>query len=206
MSWTITQDALDAQGPRLWKALKDAVSTVQKTALVFCSMSDEGRLADADNIYPANYDGTFQIASYSAEGEPQGHHDPPVWYFPSEGMKVDELAKYFRESDTTYRGSSYATALAAGLASFVLYSIQLAYHPRKELPDSAAQPEEILLKIEAYKGQGMKKLFENLCERGDPRFVKPWLFGTGTTAAWSSVTQSDRHKLDELKFILNNRR
>lgn len=116
MSWTIE----DFKGGREFPDLKKAIDHAHKNRIImFCSASDQGRNS-AVACYPGAYPGAcIRIGSCSASDVPS------VWVnlkqvdflLPGENIVV-------RNSDSTSEsqtGSSFATAVAAGLGGLILY-------------------------------------------------------------------------------------
>jgi hypothetical protein len=183
---------------------EDAIE--KAAALTFCSLSDEGRIHNPGTSYPAGFKKSFKISSYSPlhrESNDSEHH-PEAFYFPADDLDVHPIPDYFGESKTTteelFKGSSYATALAAGMAAFVLQCVQYAFHPGTQPPMSMEQPEAVKDMIIAYKRVKMERLFIGMCDQGESRhFVKPW---TAFRHDWSLATEDDTQRLAVLRALL----
>ncbi|GAB1317950.1 hypothetical protein MFIFM68171_08160 [Madurella fahalii] len=122
MSWTIEDPNGDRQFPNLSKAIDKAY---KNRIIMFCSASDQGG-SSMVRCYPGAFKGnkSIRIGSCSASNVPS------VWVNPKQ---VDFLLPgeniVIRNSDGTSEcqtGSSFATAVAAGLGGLMLYcSLQL---------------------------------------------------------------------------------
>jgi hypothetical protein len=198
MSWTIDEEKLSDR----ISDFETAIDKAAGTALILCALSDTGRAAKVS--YPADFENTSKISSYSMNKGPRKdseyHHG--ALYFPAEQLDVLQLPEYFDEKDPMpLEGSSYATALAAGIASFVLQCVQFAYHP--DTP-TAEQPEVVTKKLHDYKRRELRHLFRGRMRdpnEKEKNLVQPWrLFDNGN---WKGVQETDRKKLARLRDILN---
>src|SRR6266536_561431 len=130
MSGTINETAM---WHKLRYKFEDAIE--KAAARTVCSLSDEGRIHTTGTSYPAGFKKSFKISSFSPlhrESNDSEHH-PEAFYFPADDLEVHTIPEYFGDSkdgpDQVLKGSSYATALAAGIAAFILQCIQFAFHP-----------------------------------------------------------------------------
>jgi hypothetical protein len=203
MSWTINESAMPQ---RLRYEFEDAIE--KAAALTFCSLSDEGRIHNPGTSYPAGFKKSFKISSFSPlhrESNDSEHHTE-AFYFPADDLDVRPLPEYFGHSmdgqGQVFKGSSYATALAAGIAAFILQCIQFAYHPGTPSLPNMDQPELIKDIIFDYKRVKMERMFISMCDQGESkRFVKPW---NAFKQDWSFSTEADKveAKLNMLRTIL----
>jgi hypothetical protein len=199
MSWTIDSKKLESE--RVNKFEK-AIDKAGKKALMFCALSDTGK--GAKYSYPANFKPTFKISSYSMDGgvRKDSEHHRDAMYFPAEQLVIKKLAEYFDENELKpLEGSSYATALAAGIASFVLQCVQFAYHPGTQ---TAEQPKVVTDKLYDFKRREMGRLFEGSMAdqtEKDKILVQPWR--TFEDGNWKGAQESDKKKLEKLKDRLD---
>ncbi|OCK77506.1 hypothetical protein K432DRAFT_427966 [Lepidopterella palustris CBS 459.81] len=174
LSWSITEE--DA-GSENFAGLSRAIADASSKALIFATTSDEGSAAKAP--YPAKFEGrVLAITAADIENNKcKGADDKDTeFYLPSEGFEVDGIPEYLEAScKKPAQGSSYATALAAGVAALFLTCVQLTYHKGAQAHDDDAI-HDMDNKITVYKNTEMKKLFKNLCGTGadDAKFVQPW--------------------------------
>ncbi|KAK0630526.1 hypothetical protein B0T17DRAFT_653941 [Bombardia bombarda] len=121
MSWTI-EDRDKEDSPRL-SGLRSAISAAHKKGIIlFCSASDQGGGSMVQGCYPGAFDGgkkCIRVGSCSASDVPSVWVDPDQVDFllPGENLPI-------RNSDGNpepQTGSSFATALATGLAGLILY-------------------------------------------------------------------------------------
>jgi hypothetical protein len=140
MSWTIESNSDDVEDFR--KAIKAASD---KGIIMFCAFSDQGNV-HKDNCFPSAFDSTLTIGAATALGSPCTwvNTENVAFLLPGEHITIDRNAE---ESVKPESGSSIATALAAGLASLLLYIAQLV--------DAQLYPE-------LRKPEKMKKAFERL--------------------------------------------
>lgn len=194
ISWTI-RDVLsgdistktpDKYEERSIDALKKAIDAARsKNILIFCSASDEIKLRSTDSLpYAQARDYIFRIGAAGPSGQRDGmtEDQPNInWFFP--GNQVAEAGNPRAAKILEFHsGSSVSTALAAGLASLVMYLPRLmqAYHEHAIGKDSDAA-----LKFAAYADklrarENMKKAFDNIKDESheDPKFLPVWhLFG-----------------------------
>jgi len=179
-------------------------------ALTFCALSDEGRLHNTGTSYPAGFKKSFKISSYSPthRGSNDSEHHPEAFYFPADDIAIDDIPKYFSDSkkgteEVLFKGSSYATALAAGTAAFVLQCVQYAFHPGTLPTQNMAQPLEVSNMITDYKRLKMERMFTSMCrfEPGETKyFVKP--SNAFMDHDWSLASENDTQRLAALKTLL----
>lgn len=193
MSWTIRN--LAKQEPRTAhhepesqaiEALRNAIDKAKKASiLLFCSASDDIQKKGIDTLpYSQARDYAFRIGAADAYGwsdkatEDQNSID---WFFPGNQVADDFNPRSMRTGELKYRdGSSVATALAAGLASLIMYlaNVLKAYNRKDtQTADRFSRYSEMLLHRDV-----MKKAFENIItddKYKDKKFLPVWdLFGT----------------------------
>lgn len=123
MSWTIPKRSE-------YKALGDAISAALKDGIfLFCSAQDEGGHLKTSETYPAAHspNNVFKIGAATASGQNFEWTSLQDVDYILPGHEVYEgKSKYGPVPQSgTHSGSSIANALAAGLASLILYSARL---------------------------------------------------------------------------------
>lgn len=121
MSWTIETSNDQTDGI---KALSDAIDKAHKRDIVMlCSASDQGS-ASKSNCYPGKSDLCIRIGASTSTGEKCAwvNNNDADFIFPGENVPFERD----NEMPPTYHsGSSFATAIAAGTASLLLYCNKL---------------------------------------------------------------------------------
>lgn len=125
MSWTIEQTEMNAKGiAELEKAIDLAAN---QGILMFCAASDQG--AFVDRSYPAaSTKKLFKIGAAEATGTAfkwLGDQRAVDFIFPGHNVVKERPGDVPIDKHTSLTGSSVATALAAGLAAVILYSVQV---------------------------------------------------------------------------------
>ncbi|KAH0566275.1 hypothetical protein GP486_000327 [Trichoglossum hirsutum] len=182
MSWTLSPESARDSNTRgkVGEALSEA-----KKRLVFCATGDGGPTAPF--AYPARFPFTIAISTTTIGGV-----DPPLaqsehagFSLPGEDLDV-QVPTYLNPMGwEKTRGSSAATALAAGLASLILSCVRFAYYEepltnilrtplnlRKGTMNPAAERA-----FKKFRDQdNMRRVFEDMCGSPDHRkkFVQPW--------------------------------
>lgn len=193
ISWTIrnlaNQDARAFHGHEAESidALKKAIDNAKEQGiLIFCSASDDIQKKGADTLpYSQARDYAFRIGAADAYGwSDKATEDQKTidYFFPGNQVADDFNPRAVRTSELKYRdGSSVATALAAGLASLILYLtnvMRVYYRSDRRNDDRFARYSDLLRKRD-----GLKKAFENVVNTDDDykdkKFLPVWgLFGT----------------------------
>lgn len=192
ISWTIhnlaasdTQPSYGQNGDAI-EALKKAINRAKKHGiLIFCSASDDIKKKGTDTLpYTLATDYIFRIGAADAYGwsdKSTEDHRAINFFLPGNKVVDDHNPRLFLTEELKYRdGSSIATALAAGLASLVLYLVNLMkiYHTGNA---------QNLKKMSRYAVQlrtrdGLKRAFENIITDDnykDKKFLPVWdLFGS----------------------------
>jgi hypothetical protein len=168
MSWSLDTKKLSHQAEQQFSQL---IKETSLSSLMFCSTHDQGKFHDAST--PANLDSTISITSYDAGptnanfAEKQDH----TFYFPAERIPLGFLPGYLKHNSDLVElstGSSYATALAVGFASFVLKCVQIAYYTPDNLPEVDAQ-------LKVFKDHAvMTRVFQHCCVQDKKQYVLPW--------------------------------
>ncbi|KAF3766193.1 subtilisin-like protein, partial [Cryphonectria parasitica EP155] len=192
ISWTIrnlvAQDAraVNGQEEKAIKSLKKAIENAKEHGiLIFCSASDDVKKKGAGTLpYSQAREYIFRIGAADAYGwshkatEDQQTID---YFLPGYQVADDFHPRIVRTEELKYRdGSSVATALAAGLASLVLYLTNLMkmYYCTDTKNMSKFSKYGDLLRTR----DGLKKAFENMITDDnykDKKFLPVWdLFGS----------------------------
>ncbi|KAL7790945.1 hypothetical protein V8C37DRAFT_161785 [Trichoderma ceciliae] len=204
MSWTVKQKIASivtnttshqpssTGEPHGIKELREAIrAAVDAKILMFCSASDDIQ-AEAMDFWPYRGapDYIFRIGAALAQGQRDPHTEDNKninYFFP--GNKVAE-AWNPRSAETVkyHDGSSVSTALAAGLASLIIYcaNIMGTYHGAKIPPQGPSSPEKVpdisgKTRFEGFakelrKRDKMKRAFDNIeSENWDrKKFLPVW--------------------------------
>ncbi|KAE9368896.1 hypothetical protein N431DRAFT_547753 [Stipitochalara longipes BDJ] len=125
MSWTIERTDANAPGIAL---LEKAIELAANSGiLMFCAATDQG--AYTDRSYPAasSTKKLFKIGAAEASGTALkwlGDQKAVDFIFPGHNVVKERPGDVPIDKHTSLTGSSVATALAAGLAAVILYSVQ----------------------------------------------------------------------------------
>lgn len=168
------------------EALKKAIDKAKKAGiLMFCSASDDVQKKGVDMLpYSQAGDSGFRIGAADAYGwsdRATEDHRTIDWFFPGNQVADDFNPRSMRGGELQYRdGSSVATALAAGLASLIIYMANLmkAYStPGSKNAAKFSEYSSILRRKDA-----MRKAFDNIItdeNYKDKKFLPVWdLFRT----------------------------
>ncbi|KAI1121303.1 hypothetical protein F5Y10DRAFT_282592 [Nemania abortiva] len=185
------------------EALQEAIDKARKdNILMFCSAADDIQIIGKDSLpFSRAPDYIFRIGA----ALPKGQRDPASedansisYFFP--GNQVAEAWNPRSVKAVEYHdGSSVSTALAAGLASLIMYcnNVMLEYH-------RAATEWAKSLKFQA----NMRRAFDNISqkkEHGDKKFLPVWdLFGEATERMKSVKGERVMDELDDLVTKLCN--
>lgn len=166
-------------------ALKRAIDSAKsKGIILFCSASDDIQTKGIDSLpYSQARDHAFRIGAADAWGESDKATEDQktiAWFFPGKQVADDFNPRLVRSSELKYRdGSSVSTALAAGLASLILYlsNIMEVYSHKDARAEHLARYNDGVEKREV-----VKKAFENIAKLDDfykdKKFLPVWaLFG-----------------------------
>lgn len=138
MSWTIAKtDNNKDDIPALENAIKEAY---QKKILMFGAANDQG-INDTELPYPARGQGVFRIGAATESGSADGPGENQAQYvFPGGSIGINAMSGS-RSAEGTVElacGSSFATAIAAGLTALILYCVDITgvkEKHRKQLTD-----------------------------------------------------------------------
>jgi hypothetical protein len=186
ISWTIqnitAQGATATHGEEVKaiEALKSAINNAKNQGiLIFCSASDDVKKKGTDTLpYSEASDYIFRIGAADAYGwsDKATEDQRAIDYFLPGSQVVDDFnPRMVRTEELKYRdGSSVATALAAGLASIVLYMTSLMevyYNNDFKNKTKFSKYGESLRRRD-----GLKKAFENIItdDFRDKKFLPVW--------------------------------
>ena len=171
MSWTYERHTTetDTNKSEFQTLIEDIVN--YNKAILFGSLPDMGANVALHRFVPVGMPGVIKISSATLDGavSVENIHTKSDFLLPGEG--------YRSSTGETLRGSSFATAYAAGLAALVLYTMK-AYTLLRD--DVNADDADKALAI-ASKGEGMQSIFRVLAQRGAEEkgesglFVRPSL-------------------------------
>jgi len=171
------------------------LDAARERILLFCATGDQA--SDAKPSYPAKYGQVMALASANSLGlkSLEAEDKNVQFYMPTEGVKT-EGPSYLPNKPV--KGSSAATAVAAGLASLILTCARFAYHdnqPAKETSGAAHQPDPVETWVAKFKKEDtMRKLFEGFCHK-NTRNVQPERF-------LSEIPNIENLQPDEFKAAL----
>lgn len=195
ISWTIrnmaSQDghgrSLQGQEINEVRALKKAIDGARKAGiLIFCSASDDVQKKGVDTLpYSQARDHAFRIGAADAYGwsdRVTEDHRTIDWFFPGSQVADDFNPRSARAGELQYRdGSSVATALAAGLASLIIYMASLMKAYARPGSKNAGKFSDIAGSLR--RTDAMRKAFDNIItdeNYKDKKFLPVWdLFRTG---------------------------
>jgi hypothetical protein len=112
MSWNVVLAATDDDKERLQNAISDAR---RHNILMYCAASEKKATKSGNKYWPSSCEDTFSIGAASENRVAMNYVDSDAQFlFPSENVLANK-----RDG-----GSSAATALAAGLASLILFCLK----------------------------------------------------------------------------------
>jgi len=159
-SWSIARKKLDKDRHKeLTKVLADIHA---KHILVFSAIDDE--VPDED-VFPADFSTVIRVRA-ETRSMSEADMNRVDFVIPSEGIEVQLPTYLDREGKkTTQAQSSYAAAVAAGLASLILLAARCVFHGNPKA-------DEI---FESLKGKDqMKQILGRLVLPRSPKVVQPW--------------------------------
>lgn len=192
ISWTIHNLATSNTKPPggrngdAIEALKTAINRAKKHGiLIFCSASDDIKKKGADTLpYTQAKDYIFRIGAADAYGwsdKLTEDHRTIDYFLPGNQVADDVNPRLNLAEELKYRdGSSIATAFAAGLASLLLYLVNLVKIHHTDHTGNAQRLKKYgdLLRTR----DGLKRAFENIItdeNYRDKKFLPVWdLFGS----------------------------
>jgi hypothetical protein len=171
-------------------ALYDAIQKArQANILMFCSATDDIRKVGSDSLpFCCAPDSIFRIGAASRDGQADSSIEDTKtisYFFPGKQV-ADVWDQPSADATSYYDGSSVSTALAAGLASLIMYCNNIVRVSHQ--PDQSALKSHDSQKLDRWAEElrhheNMRKAFDNIYE-GDykeKRFLPVWgLFGRTT--------------------------
>ena len=177
MSWTFKKKDDDPDDGEK-KFLEELNRAAQKNnVILFASLPDKGAMTEITKYIPVGSNKVIRIGSATMYGEE------------AKEIKLEDRdfllpgEEYTSSSGESDKGSSYATAYAAGLGALVLYSLRA----HKALEDSEYEKRRAAKRLErAASMDGMRKIFKVLSNKGvkdripeQGFFMRPYLvFGS----------------------------
>ncbi|KPM35437.1 hypothetical protein AK830_g11140 [Neonectria ditissima] len=222
MSWTVKQKVASTTGQARnengaskltaeemhIKELQEAIdAAVEARILMFCSASDDLQASSMDSLPFRQRPGyIFRIGAAHADGRRSSYSEDKEkidYFFP--GNQVAE-AWNPRSSDTVkyHDGSSVSTALAAGLASLIMYCAAISGQYQTE--SKPAEFNRYVKLVDALQDRdNMKRAFDNIEDPKhlDRKFLPAWeVFGP---VADRMKQERDRNKkMDELIILVSD--
>jgi hypothetical protein len=154
--------------------LKEAIGeAVGKDIVIFASTDDEGN--NATEAWPAQCEGVMRIVACTSKGKPIKEATPIHGddTFGLQGEGIDLTIRGDGSDDENIRGSSVATAMAAGIASLILACRRLTLSMYMKASFSASRP---------FSGHRREAIREVMGRMTDPdretKYVKPWIVFT----------------------------
>lgn len=179
-------------------ALKQAIDSAKaKGIIMFCSASDDIQTKGIDTLpYSQAREHAFRIGAADAWGESDKATEDQktiAWFFPGKQVADDFNPRRVRSSELKYRdGSSVSTALAAGLASLILYlpNVMEVYYRRDARAERLARYND-----GAQKREVVEKAFDNIAKRDDfykeKKFLPVWaVFGWAADSLTDSLSSN----------------
>lgn len=167
MSWTFRRDDVnDAHKKKFVELVQEIVSS--KKVILFASLPDGGPSIRIGNYAPVGLDGVIRIGSATVYGisSNDNFYAEPDFLLPGEQILP---------SGEQARGSSYATAHAAGLAAMVLYLVKVYCELEEDPPFNLEHAIS-----EAKSCEGMAHMFRKLSQNNTGKrarhgdFVQPY--------------------------------
>lgn len=227
MSWTVKKKIASAVAPTVARNVRDESAgaktsyeeqairmleeaidaAVKAKILMFCSASDDIKSGGLDTLPYSQAPGyIFRIGASLSQGERDTHTedmDQINYFFP--GNQVAEALNPKSAGNVKYYdGSSVATALAAGLASLILYcAILMQWHHKGQAPGADSKSyERFKTFVDALKQRdGMKRAFNNIESDiwKDRKYLPVWaIFGPKTKKIEEAEGEKKWESLEEL--------
>jgi subtilisin family serine protease len=174
MSWTIEQTEMNTKGiGRLEKAIELAAN---EGILMFCAATDQGGYRDHSFPAASSTKRLFKVGAAEASGTAFkwiGDQRAVDFIFP--GHNVEPRAgEGLLDKPASLTGSSVATALAAGLAAVILYSVQVgALNPTERVKHKGLTLEDFRT---LRKHELMKEAFLEIgtTDESDKKYIAVW--------------------------------
>jgi len=156
MSWAITQSQATVASNQDIQVLQQRLKEASEKMLLFGAASDEGNnLGENMHVLPGMHPDVFYIGAADNSGNLNPHVEKAAQFtFPG------------GDGGDAYKGSSFANALAAGLAALLLHCADISgYHKGR----TAKKSRKLMRSYPV-----MAKIFKNMCEGRDSKYLKVW--------------------------------
>lgn len=195
--------------------LKEALAKAKNIGiLIFCSASDDIQKRGLEMLPYSEVPGyAFRIGAADAFGwsdRATEDHKAIDWFFPGNQVADDRNPRAVRSSELEYRdGSSVATALAAGLASLILYLTNVIKAHYRSRGDEGNAARYAKFKKALENREGLRKAFGNIVTKDenymDKKFLPVWtLFGAKAKLIESRGQDDWVTKWDDLAELCNS--
>ena len=156
MSWAIVQPHAAAVSNPDIQDLQQKLKEASEKMLLFGAACDEGNnLGENMHVLPGMHPDVFYIGAADNSGNLNPHVE-----------KAAQFAFPGGDGSDDYKGSSFANALAAGLAALLLHCAEVSgYHN-----GPTAQKSRKLMRSYPV----MVKIFRNMCESRDSKYLQVW--------------------------------
>ncbi|OJJ42106.1 hypothetical protein ASPZODRAFT_33681, partial [Penicilliopsis zonata CBS 506.65] len=174
MSWSYQRErsSTDTDKEEFEKLVADTLQ--DKKSILFASHPDVGAIKEISDFAPVSLEGIIRICSATIYGamSKENLYATADFILPGEGLHMKDIWK------DPVRGSSFATAYAAGLAALVLYTLRAHLNCMEDDTDDSGTAKKLLNIVSRH--QGMRKVFRILAKE-DPEnttahncFVRPY--------------------------------
>ncbi|KAH0562627.1 hypothetical protein GP486_002690 [Trichoglossum hirsutum] len=170
MSWTLSDKA--SEEPRMRDIVSEAILDVRRR-LVFSAVGDKG--TNAEYSYPADFQSVIGISTTSISGvdPPTAESNKAKFSLPGEDLETP-MPSYLGQGLGKVKGSSAATALAAGLASLILTLVRFAFYKEDKIRKPENESAERYFR-DFRDPNNMMRVFKKMCTATEHRrFVQPW--------------------------------
>ncbi|KAK0715405.1 hypothetical protein B0H67DRAFT_537788 [Lasiosphaeris hirsuta] len=196
MSWTYEMTPDDNRKTEFESKVRDVIKNDK--AVLFGSLPDLGVIQPSQRFSPIGLEGVIKISPAKKSGavSDENLHQKSDFLFPGEN-KTNMLGK-------EVRGSSFATASAAGLAALVIYTIKaLAVAPRRTKSDIDTANNALYI---AKNWQGLKRIFEimSMGKSKEDSKVGPFVRPSQTLVISSADIEDDDTVLGALRRIVGD--
>ena len=191
MSWTLSDKA--SEEPRMRDIVSDAILDAKKR-LVFCAVGDKGTTAEYS--YPADFQNVIGISTTSIGGvdPPTAESNKAKFSLPGEDLETP-MPSYLHQGLGKVKGSSAATALAAGLASLILTLVRFTYYKEDKARLSKNERAERYFRV-FRDPNNMMRVFRKMCTATEHRkFVQPW-------TVFPNASELEKMDIDKFKETL----
>jgi hypothetical protein len=162
MSWTFHEDGASSEQRRTFKK---AIQKAHTNGIILFNSLNDIAMTNWENYLPLSLNQVIRIGSATKWGEKAQHSKSGLadYLFPGEDIPSKIKGG---SNEGTIGGSSVATAYAAGLAGFIIYTVRAMNMLEPELPQSYKG-----VASDAMTRKGIERAFRTL--GGDMRSSKP---------------------------------